>query len=105
MIKAAIFDRDGVLTDFDHATLKAFFEPRLPFGVAALMQRWWQWRVVVGYPSDLEEEKLVLKGFWDTLAAELGLPDALRDELHRFDYTDAIVAYAETHASLRLARQ
>lgn len=105
MIKAAIFDRDGVLTNFDNEAAVAFFEPILPISIYELSYYWQQWGQKVGFPTSLMEEAAFWQSFWKYLGEELGLSATAQTKLQHFDYTVFIRPYQEAHQALKAVRQ
>ena len=103
--RAVIFDRDGVLTDFDLTAGEAFFGPRVPLNLWAISERWEQWGRRIGFPKNQSEEDRFFAGFWDALCDELALPEATRRDLHAFDYTTCLTAFADAPPALDAARR
>jgi putative hydrolase of the HAD superfamily len=104
MVRAAIFDRDGVLTHFDVPMLRAFFEPLVPLGLDELAARWQAWCEMGTSPRRLAEETAFWGVFWDRLASELQLSAGARERLRAFDYTTSLRAFPEARAALQEAR-
>lgn len=105
MISAVIFDRDGVLTQFDMAAGVAYFESLLPITVEDLTSRWQEFGDVHGFPRDLAEEKEFWRNFWESLADDLQLSLLIRSELHRIDYKRYLQPYADARPALLTARE
>lgn len=103
-IQGVIFDRDGVLLDFDMEAAARFFAPRVPLSLWEIWERWEAWGAQVGFPRSLTEELSFFEGFWDKLCDELALSAATRGELHRFDYTTCFSVYPDVAPALQLAR-
>jgi 2-haloacid dehalogenase len=103
-IRAVVFDRDGVLTDFDLAKATRFFAPRVPLSVWELAARWNAWGQQVGFPRDLAEEATFFHAFWDALSDEFTLTPAVRADLHRFDYTSCLLVFPDVRPALEAAR-
>jgi putative hydrolase of the HAD superfamily len=101
--RAVIFDRDGVLTHFDLPMLKQVLGRLVPLPLDAIAMRWQRW-CERGGPRTESEEASFFRGFWDSVADEVGLADPLREELHAFDYTRAVRAFPEARATLLAAR-
>ena len=104
MIRAAIFDRDGVLTHFDVPMLRAFFEPLVPLPLDQLAARWQAWCEIGTSPRTLDEESAYWGAFWDRLATELHLSTEVRERLRAFDYTASLRAFPDARAALEEAR-
>jgi putative hydrolase of the HAD superfamily len=104
MVRAAIFDRDGVLTHFDMPMLRAFFEPLLPLRLDEIAARWQRWCAIGVPPRTLAEESVYWGTFWDRLAGELDLSAEVRDRLRAFDYAASLRAFPEARAALEEAR-
>jgi len=104
-IRALIFDRDGVLTDFDVEAATRFFQPLLPFSVWELAQEWQRFGERHGFPTSLAAERTFFAAFWDELAAQHHLAEEARRRLHALDYTQFVRAYPDAAPALRLARQ
>jgi HAD superfamily hydrolase (TIGR01509 family) len=99
-IKAVIFDRDGVLTDFDMRRIAAFLAPILPHSLDQLGSKWIAWTNEVGAPKSVETEASYWRAFWDWLGDELHLTPNLRAQLYRFDYLDYIQPYQDARPAL-----
>jgi putative hydrolase of the HAD superfamily len=104
MVRAAIFDRDGVLTHFDVPMLRAFFAPLVPLELDELAARWQAWCAIGTSPRTLAEESAFWGVFWDRLAGELHLSAGVRERLRAFDYTVTMRAFPEARAALQDAR-
>jgi len=104
MVRAAIFDRDGVLTHFDVPMLHAFFEPLVPLRLDELAARWQAWCEIGASPRTLADESAFWGEFWNRLATELSLSAGVRDRLCGFDYTASLRAFPDARAALRDAR-
>lgn len=102
--EAVIFDRDGVLIDFDLPRATADFKSFLPFDGFELGRRWGQWGQQVGFPRTVDEEQRFFRGFWDQLSDELGLSDTVRAQLHDVNYTDYLVPYPDAYPALSYAK-
>jgi len=104
MVRAAIFDRDGVLTHFDVPMLRAFFEPLVPLRLDELAARWQAWCAIGTSPRTLAEESAYWGEFWDGLASELSLPTGVRERLRAFDYTASVRAFPDARTALEKVR-
>ena len=104
MVRAVIFDRDGVLTYFDQPKLRAFFEPLVPLRLDELAARWQAWCETGTSPRTLAEESAYWGAFWDRLAKELGLSEAIRERLCAFDYTASLRAFPDARPALQEVR-
>ncbi len=105
MISAVIFDRDGVLTQFDVQAGVAYFEPLLPLSLPELGYRWQEWGQVVGFPTNTFEEHSFWRRFWDSLANELQLSDSIRRRLYATDYKHFLQPFADAWMALQTARE
>ncbi len=103
-IKAVIFDRDGVLTDYDMVAAASFFGELLPISLEEMWVRWEALGNVIGYPTSLDEEGAYFDRYWDSLADEFSLSAAEREKLHAYDYINDIVAYPDARPALEWAR-
>jgi len=99
-IEAVIFDRDGVLIDFDLAGASSFFQPILPFPLPELFSRWLKWGDKVGFPASPVEEKSFFRGFWGELSDEFELSQAKRTQLYQFNYTRYLCPFPEVRPIL-----
>jgi FMN phosphatase YigB (HAD superfamily) len=103
-IQAVIFDRDGVLLDFDLEAAARFFDPRVPLSMWEIFGQWHVWGEQKGFPRSLEEEHTFFVGFWDHLCDELGLSAQTRSDLHDFDYTTCFSVYPDVVPALMAAK-
>lgn len=104
-IVAVLFDRDGVLTNFDIDAATQFFQPLLPISVYALAERWQQAGEQHGFPRNLAEEKYFFNNFWEQIATEFNLETAQRTILAELDYTRFVVSYPEAPVVLEQLRK
>jgi putative hydrolase of the HAD superfamily len=104
-VRAIIFDRDGVLTNFDVAAAVAFFAPRLPFSLEELALKWNQWGKRVGFPRSVAEEKIFFRNFWHAMSDEHRLAAEVRAELQQFEYTSCMRAFPDARPALSQARR
>jgi HAD superfamily hydrolase (TIGR01509 family) len=104
-IRAVLFDRDGVLTNFDLEAATEFFRPLLPISVFAVAARWQAAGEQAGFPRSLAEEKAFFTSFWSQLAAEFALDEAQQAALTGLDYTRFVVSYPEVPAMLAALRR
>jgi putative hydrolase of the HAD superfamily len=105
MYQAVIFDRDGVLTDFNLCRAAAFFRPLLPLSMHELAVFWQEWGQLAGFPRDLTEEEQFWRAFWDHLSDELSLSDEVRTRLQAVDYVHFLKAFPESRPALQAARK
>jgi HAD superfamily hydrolase (TIGR01509 family) len=103
-IQAVIFDRDGVLLDFDMEAAARFFTPRVPLSLWEISERWEAWGGQVGFPRSVAEESAFFAGFWDSICDELALSAAIRNDLQQFDYTTCLMVYPDVLPALQVAR-
>ena len=103
-IQAVIFDRDGVLLDFDMEAAAHFFTPRVPLSLWEIFERWEAWGGQVGFPRSVAEESAFFTGFWGSLCDELALSAATRNDLQQFDYTTCLKVYPDVLPALQIAR-
>lgn len=94
-VRAVLFDRDGVLTNFDLAAASRFFAPLTPLSVFALAARWQAMGEREGFPRSLAEEQKLFARFWAQIAGEFALSPEQQAELAAVDYTRFVVGYAE----------
>ena len=103
-VQAVIFDRDGVLTDFDLAAAERFFAPRLGLSIWEIFGRWEALGRARGFPATVAAEQAFFRDFWNSLADDLGIADAVRAELHAFDYATCLTVYPDVLPALAAAR-
>lgn len=102
-VQAVIFDRDGVLTEFDLATAAAFFHPLLPIPFDNLLRRWIVWGTEWGFPVGEAGERACWRGFWDTLSDDLALAPPIREQLHACDFLAFLSPFADSRSALEIA--
>ena len=93
--QAVIFDRDGVLTQFNPASALQHINRVLPVSLDALLQHWQAYGSRVGFPATAAEETSFFRGLWHELAQEYGLADDARAWLLTFDYTQHMALYPD----------
>ena len=100
-IEAVIFDRDGVLTEFDIDTAEVFLQPKLGMSLIELAQRWIQWSDMIGTPKSEAEETDLFRGFWMYISDRIEANDELREELLAFDYLRMIKPFADALTAVK----
>jgi FMN phosphatase YigB (HAD superfamily) len=100
-IEAVVFDRDGVLADFDIESANIFYANYLPdTDVIELSVMWQQWGEKRGFPATLEGERDFFDSFWQHLGLQFALrPDTI-DILRASRYTDHMFLFPEVKAGL-----
>jgi putative hydrolase of the HAD superfamily len=96
---AVIFDRDGVLADFDYVGAKKYFN-NLPISLYELRLRWQNWGEIYGFPSCLEQEEEFFDMFWNNLGDELQIPDRDLDKFREFNYADYLLLFPDVKNTL-----
>ena len=105
MIKAVIFDRDGVLSYYDFQAMNTFFKALLPFNIEQLILYWNQYGAYVGWPRSLDEERLFFTAFWQQLGADHNLPPETVQILQRWSYLDVMGVFTDVLPCLQWIRQ
>ncbi|GIV78605.1 MAG: phosphatase [Litorilinea sp.] len=95
MVEAVILDRDGVLTYFDLEVAAVHLAQLIPMPLHQLAERWFAWGSHHGAPQNLAQEQQFFQEFWLEICQELGLPEAIRQQLVAFDYTVCVRPYPE----------
>ncbi|MDQ2806567.1 MAG: HAD-IA family hydrolase [Chloroflexota bacterium] len=103
-IRAVIFDRDGVLSDFDMRAVGDFILPLVPQSLDELSRHWIKWVKRVGPPDSVAVEDEYWRAFWDWIADDLALDAASRAKLYRFQYLDYIRAYPDSRPAMLAAQ-
>lgn len=99
-IRAVIFDRDGVLTNFDLQAAATFLQPLVPLSVFELFRRWQQLGEKIGFPTSVTAEALFLRTFWEQISVECKLTAEQSAALAEVDYTHFVVAFPEARQVL-----
>lgn len=102
---AVIFDRDGVLTDFDLRGASAYFEALLPISIADMGEQWRTLGQKIGFPRSNAEEKQFWHAFWQMLIDQYQLPAATQEKLYQVDYKAFIHPFADARPALTAVRQ
>jgi len=105
IIEAIIFDRDGVLTDFDMAKAGAFFGPILPISLDELGYHWEKQGKKTGFPTSVAEEKIFFRDLWDHLSDEFELVQSKRAQLHKVDSLSFLQPFPEVRPVLEGIRR
>lgn len=104
-IQAVIFDRDGVLTQFDMPAAIAYLQPLLGVPPQELAGQWLAWGKEHGFPKTMAEEQSFWRGFWERVSAYLSLDAQATEALQAFDYTCVVRPYPDARPALETARR
>ncbi len=104
MIKAAIFDRNQVLIEYDFEYARNYFKLLLPISIFELGDRWQTWGETVGFPADAAAETLFWRGFWDQVSEEYNLSPDIQAKLHAFRYVDVLKPFPDARPALQALR-
>lgn len=102
---AVIFDRDGVLADFDYEDAAAFFDSLLPITLDDLAVYWHTWGERTGFPGSMAEEARFWHGFWHYLGAEFALSEHALEQLLQLDYTRFFRPFPDVRPALLAAQE
>ena len=105
MTGAVIFDRDGVLAEFDLQGAHRELSGLLPFGLEQLGAHLRDWAPRAQAIIDAASERVFWDSFWAHLCQERGLDEAVRGQLLRFDPRRALRAFADARPALEQARR
>jgi HAD superfamily hydrolase (TIGR01509 family) len=104
MIKTIIFDRDGVLTHFDHAAATEFFSALVPYSLDEIAKKWVEYGKQIGFPRTVQQEKMFFSLFWERIGIDAGLPVKTVETLKMFDYATMMRPYPEAASTLEAIR-
>jgi putative hydrolase of the HAD superfamily len=104
---AVIFDRDGVLAEFDLDRTRLELGPLLPFGLEQLGAhlRSWAANGQAVTVTDAASERAFWDAFWEHLCGEQGLGEEVRSQLLRFDPRRTLRAFPDARPALEEARR
>jgi putative hydrolase of the HAD superfamily len=102
--EAVIFDRDGVLVDFDLEAAAAYFRPLVPVSLEKLTALWRDYGQQHGFPRTVEEEDAFWQGVWQYVAQALELDAQTEARLQQFEYTSILYAYPDAAPALQLCQ-
>jgi|SRR6218665_1189761 len=103
---AVIFDRDGVLAEFDLEGVGRELGPLLPFGLEQLGAHLRDWAPRSGRTvTCAASERAFWDAFWAQLCAARGLDETVRGQLLRFDPRRTLKAFADARPALEQARR
>jgi putative hydrolase of the HAD superfamily len=98
--KAVIFDRDGVLVDFDLDRVADFLSARVAVPLEELQQLFGKLGQTVGFPKSMQEEEKFWFQFWEKVADRVGLDDSAKHELRNMDIYQFLKPYPEAQPVL-----
>lgn len=103
---AVIFDRDGVLAEFDLERTRQELGPLLPFGLEQLGGHLRNWAARGGQAvTDAASERAFWDAFWVDLCGAQGLGEEVRSRLMRFDPRRTLRAFPDARPALEQARR
>lgn len=105
MIKAAIFDRNNVLIEYDFAYAQSYFKPLLPLSVFEMGDRWQTYGETVGFPATAVAEKQFWSGFWEQISEEYNLSPDVQAKLRAFRYVDVLRPFPDARPTLQALRE
>lgn len=104
-LRAAIFDRNNVLIEYDFDVAQAFFGPLLPISIFELGDRWQAWGERVGFPATPADEVGFWHGFWQQLGDDLALSKGVVAKLRTFEYVSVLRPYPDARHALQIAKE
>lgn len=105
MTGAVIFDRDGVLAEFDLERTRLELGPLLPFGLEQLGAHLRSWAVRGQAITSPASERAFWEAFWKHLCEEQGLGEEVQSQLLRFDPRRTLRAFPDARPALEQARR
>ncbi|MET0403421.1 MAG: HAD family hydrolase, partial [Cystobacter sp.] len=105
MTEAVIFDRDGVLAEFDLVDAHRELHGLLPFGLEQLGAHLRDWAPRAQAIVDGASERVFWDSFWAHLCQSQGLDEGVRAQLLRFDPRRTLRAFTDARPALEAARQ
>ena len=105
-LKAIVFDRDGVLTEFDIEFATQFFAKLLPNSVSIydLSKVWNEWGTMRGFPRNLAEEVNFFRDFWLYTSALYDLPIETEAALLEMDYKQFFLPFPDALPAVSFAK-
>jgi putative hydrolase of the HAD superfamily len=103
--QAVIFDRDGVLAEFDLERLNRELGPLLPFELEQLGAHLRDWAARGEPITDASSERTFWSTFWEHLCAEWGLSEEVRSRLLRFEPHRTLRAFPDARPAIEQARR
>jgi len=105
--QAVIFDRDGVLAEFELDRMRLELGALLPFGLYQLGAELRDWATRGGAApiTDAASERAFWEGFWRHLCEARGLGEDVRRQLERFEPRRALRAFPDARPALEAARR
>jgi putative hydrolase of the HAD superfamily len=100
-----IFDRDGVLTRFDHAVALELFRGVHEFQFDDALARWERWYRAAEPARDEEAERRVVTGFFAQLADHFRVEPEARGRMIGFDYLRMFQPYPDARRALSTAKK
>jgi putative hydrolase of the HAD superfamily len=102
---AVIFDRDGVLAEFDLPGAHRELSGLLPFGLEQLGAHLRDWAPRAQAIVDAASERVFWDSFWAHLCQAHGLDEGVRGQLCRFEPRRTLRAFADARPALEQARR
>jgi putative hydrolase of the HAD superfamily len=102
--KLLIFDRDGVLTYFEFAPLRALLDG-LGWTLEFVRERWERWYRAAPLPRTLDGERAFIAEFWSELCRERGVSGSGRDAVVDFDYPSLVRPFDDARPALIEAKR
>ncbi|MCP4130880.1 MAG: HAD family hydrolase [bacterium] len=98
--KAIIFDRDGVLLDYNLSAASDFLSEIFPFSLKELAGHVFKWFGEQPAPRTREEEKKFWHTLWTNLSNEYNLETEKKERLYTFNYIDLVYPYDDARPAL-----
>ena len=100
VIRAVVFDRDGVLTYFDIAAATDYLRRAPPLTPYDLFYQWEEHGREQGFPTSLTQETEFFRTYWTRVFAAYAIPPARQAALHAMHYTDYVRAFPDARTML-----
>ena len=100
VIRAVVFDRDGVLTYFDIAAATDYLRRTPPLTPYDLLQQWEIHGREYGFPTSLAMELEFFRTYWTRVFTTYAIQPSMQAALYAMHYTDYVRAFPDALSTL-----
>ncbi len=103
--KIVIFDRDGVLINYQINKIKEYLEPKVKMSVEKMYLKAVEFGKMTQFPEVDSEQKVFWEKFCEFLQTQSDISDSDLEAIKKFDYLDYIITFDDVQPVLKQLKE